>query len=60
MPLSIDGSSLVSESRKASVFSRDGGLCVLCGMDPTDVAHIVARKAGDQNRVSEDTHLFLQ
>jgi hypothetical protein len=30
---------------------RDGGLCVLCGDDPIDVAHIVARKAGDIGQV---------
>jgi hypothetical protein len=51
--VSVDGSSAISESRKASVTSRDGGLCVLCGMDPVDVAHIVARKSGDHHRVSE-------
>jgi len=52
-PLSpTDGSSVISEIRKSSVVSRDGGLCVLCGMDPIDVAHIVARKSGDPGRVS--------
>ena len=49
----VDGSSAISESRRASVSSRDGGLCVLCGMDPVDVAHIVARKSGDHRRVSD-------
>lgn len=54
MPLTtVDGSSVVSESRKVSITSRDGGVCILCGMDPVDVAHIVARKSGDQGRVSE-------
>lgn len=52
MPLTtVDGSSVVSESRKVSITSRDGGVCILCGMDPVDVAHIVARKSGDQGRV---------
>lgn len=52
MPPATDGSSVISESRRAGVNSRDGGLCVLCGMDPVDVAHIIARKAGDQGQVS--------
>ena len=46
-----DGSSVISESRRASIKSRDGGLCVLCGMDPVEVAHIVARKSADHRRV---------
>ena len=42
MPLSGEyGSSAVYESWKDNVISRDGGLCILCGMDPVDVAHIV-------------------
>ena len=54
MPLAtVDGSSAISESRRISVNSRDGGLCVLCGMDPVDVGHVVARKSGDQGQVSE-------
>jgi hypothetical protein len=52
MPLAtVDGSSAMSESRKVSVNSRDGGLCVLCGMDPVDIAHIVAGKSGDHRQV---------
>ena len=31
--------------------SRDGGLCVLCGVGPVDIAHIVARKSGDPAHV---------
>jgi hypothetical protein len=53
-PTTADGSSAISESRRISVLnSRDGGLCVLCGTDPVDVGHVVARKFGDQGRVSE-------
>ena len=53
-PATGDGSSTISESRRISVLnSRDGGLCVLCGMDPVDVGHDVTRKSGDQGRVSE-------
>jgi hypothetical protein len=48
-----DDSSIISESRRDSVISRDGGLCVLCGMDPVDVAHVVARESGNQRLVSE-------
>jgi hypothetical protein len=55
----LDGSSAVSESRKASVTSRDGGLCVLRGMDPVDVAHIVARKSGEHSEVSETGWLIF-
>ena len=40
-----DGSSAISETRRSNITLRDGGLCVLCGEDPVDVAHIVARKA---------------
>jgi hypothetical protein len=58
-PATVDGSSAISESRKLSIISRDGGLCVLCGMDPVGVAHIVARNSGDHGRVSE-TDLLLQ
>jgi hypothetical protein len=52
-PTSPTGSSILSETRKTSVTSRDGGLCILCGIDLVDVAHIVARKAGDSGQVSE-------
>lgn len=47
--VSLGGSSVVSEW----ITSRDGGVSVLCGMDPVDVAHIVTRKTGDQGRVSD-------
>ncbi|KAM6503830.1 hypothetical protein JOM56_000773 [Amanita muscaria] len=58
MPLTtVDGSSAVSESQKVSITSRDGGVCILCGMDPIDVAHIVARKSGDQGRVDWIRHM---
>ncbi|KAF5376272.1 hypothetical protein D9615_008557 [Tricholomella constricta] len=40
-----DGSSTISDTRRSNVTIRDGGLCVLCGDDPVDVAHIVVRKA---------------
>ena len=49
-----DGSSVISESKRANVSVRDGGLCVLCGDDPIDVAHIVARKSGDIGQVSRN------
>ena len=41
-----------------SIHSRDGGLCVLCGMDPVDVGHIIARNSGDQDKVSETSRLI--
>jgi hypothetical protein len=54
MPLpTVDDSSAVSESQEAIVTYCDGGLCILCGMDPVDVVHIVSRKSGDHRRVSE-------
>lgn len=47
MPLTtMDGSSAISESQEIIIF-RDGGLCVLCGMD---VAYIVAQ---NDDEVSE-------
>ncbi len=52
-----DGSSTISESLRFSINSRDGDLCVLCGMDPVDVGHIIARKSGDQRLVSEISRL---
>jgi hypothetical protein len=54
MPLSSEyGSSAVSESWKDNVISRDGGLCVLCGIYPVDVAPIVAHIVyGDSSQVS--------
>jgi hypothetical protein len=57
MSLTTDGSTVLSESRKDIVTSRDGGLCVLCGMDPTNVAHIISQKSGGDGQVSID--LFL-
>jgi hypothetical protein len=39
-----DGSSAISETRKSNIQIRDSGVCVFCGDDPVDVAHIVARK----------------
>ena len=49
-----DGSSAISDFRKEIVISRDGGLCVLCGMYPVDVAHIIARRESDHlDQVSE-------
>jgi len=54
MPLVSEGrSSAISESQKVCIISRDGGLCVLCGMDPVDVAHIVARNSAAHRQVSE-------
>ncbi len=50
----VEESSAVSESQRAIITSRDGGLCILCGMDPVNVAHIVAPRSGDQSRVSKD------
>ena len=47
-----DGSNVLSEAKKAIVISRDHGLCILCGMDPTQVAHIIPRKSGDHQRDS--------
>jgi hypothetical protein len=47
-----DGSSAVSDSRLQLIIFRDGDACVLCGCYPIDVAHIVARKAGDLGQVS--------
>lgn len=32
---------------------RDGGVCVLCGDDPIDVAHIVTQETGDVGQVNE-------
>jgi hypothetical protein len=58
----IHGSSLVSslggaisksEYQKAIAISRDGGLCVLCGIGAVDVAHVVARNSADCRQVSE-------
>jgi hypothetical protein len=47
-PMTIsEGSSAISDTRKDIVLSRDGGLCVLCGMSPIDIAHIIARKSWD-------------
>ena len=57
MSLTTDESTVLSESRKDIVTSRDGGLCVLCGMDPTNVAHIISQKSGGDGQVSID--LFL-
>lgn len=36
-----DRSSVISDTRRASVEDRDGGACVLCGVHTIDVAHIV-------------------
>jgi hypothetical protein len=47
-------SSAISESQKVCITSRDGGLCVLCGMDPVDVAHIVARDSAAHRQVKWD------
>ena len=53
-----DGSSAISETKRSNVTLRDGGLCVLCGEDPVDVAHIVAQKAGDPGQVSGPRFCF--
>ena len=54
MPLvSEDRSSVISEPQKVCIISRDGGMCVLCGMDPVDVVHIVARNSAAHRQVSE-------
>jgi hypothetical protein len=47
-----DCSSVISESRRQMITFRDGDACVLCGCYPIDVAHIVARKAGDLGQAS--------
>lgn len=39
-------SSVVSEPRKIEIISRDGDLCVLCGVDPVEVAQIIGTKSG--------------
>lgn len=54
-----DDSSVISETRRTNIQLRDGGVCVLCGDDPTDVVHIVARKAGDVGQVSETGSAFV-
>ena len=56
-PATADDSSAISESRRINVTSHDGGLCVLCGMDPVDVGHFIAGKSGDQGQVSETGRL---
>ena len=56
-PATADGSSTISESWRINVTSCDGGLCVLCGMDPIDVSHIIAQKSGNQGQVSETGRL---
>jgi len=53
-----DGSSVISEERRSNIAIRDGGLCVLCGEDPVDVAHIVARKAGDTGQVAGTSAMY--
>ena len=55
-----DGSSVLSETKRSNVSLRDGGLCVLCGDDPVDVAHIVARKSGDVSQVSGTSPGFVR
>lgn len=55
----VDGSTAISESRKVRIASRDGAVCILYGMDPIDVAHIVARKSGNQARVVSDSRKWL-
>jgi len=37
----VDDSNAISETQEASVSSRDGGMCVICGMYIVDVAHII-------------------
>lgn len=54
-----DGSSAISETRRSNISIRDGGVCVLCGEDPVDVAHIVARKAGDTGQVAGTSPLSI-
>lgn len=55
--VTTDGSSTISESQTISVITRDGGLCVLCGMDLVDVGQIIAGESGDQGQVSETGRL---
>ncbi len=56
-----DRSSVMSETMRSNVLIRDGGLCVLCGDDPVDVVHIVARKASGIDQVIWNTlPLFLR
>jgi len=42
------GWNVPSEACKTNISSRDGGVCVLCGIDPVDVVRIVA---GDLDEV---------
>jgi len=48
----MDGSSAIYETQEASVSSRDGGMCVLCGMYIVDIAHIIAQRSTENYLVS--------
>ena len=45
--------SLWLENGFTDVNSCDGGLYILSGMDPVDVAHIIAQKSGNHCQLSE-------
>jgi hypothetical protein len=53
-----DGSSVtsvISLTTRETIALRDGGVCVLCGCDTIDVAHITAQKASDFDQVVSET-----